>query len=152
MPLPGFDSILAQIAYPGDTPAESNLLRAWLKDHGPKFDSIEWDVRLGEGVTPPPDLDPVYQEVMRRGTQLRADCIVHVDIYATIVEVKKRGGANAMGQLLAYRLLWMAMHPQRPEPYMVLVTSSVTAEVKLILEAHRITTYVVAPLEPIALY
>lgn len=149
MPLANFDSLLKQIAYPGDTPAESNLLRAWLKDHGRDFDRAEFDVRLGNGATPPADADDELKDMMRRGTQLRADCILYLDQNAVIVEVKRRGGGGAMGQLLTYRTLYMAMHPERPAPSMQLVTQSITEEVAAIFEAHGASVAVVEPMEPI---
>lgn len=149
MPLSNFDRILGQISYPGDTPGESNLLRAWLREHGPKFDRIEWDVRMGEGATPPPDLAEDAALQMRRGTMLRADCIVWTGDYATIVEVKKRGLPNAMGQLHAYRMLYLGMHPQLPPPYMALVTASISDEVISIMDAYSIQVYIVEPMEPL---
>ena len=149
MSVPDPDLILRQIAYPGDTPPESNLLRAYLAPRLTMFDRIEFDVRLGEGATPPPGWEQKHQDQFRRGTMLRADCICYEGENAVIVEVKKRGTAGAMGQLLSYRSLYMAAHPQRPEPTMVLVCESVTDELVDVMNAHWISVYVLEPLEPI---
>jgi hypothetical protein len=148
MPIPNLEKYLVQIAYPGDTPRESNILRAWLYDHGLEFDSIEFNVRLGEGANYAGQADPVAVETFRGNTKLRADAIVYRDGRATIIEVKTRALGDGMGQLLLYRMAYMKTFPGRPEPQMLMVCETGTDENIAFIEAHSVAVTLVEPLEP----
>lgn len=148
MPIPNLDRLLGQIAYPGDTPRESNVLRAWLKDHGAFYDRIEFNVGLGFGQAPSDGENEKFENLMRKWTQLRADAIVYNGDAAMIIEVKGRGLPNAMGQLLAYRTAYMVMYPERPAPTMHLVCESIGDDIVALMDAFYITVAQVEPLEP----
>lgn len=152
MPIPNLPRILAQIAYPGDTPAESNILRAWLNDHAADFDRIEFDLRLGHGIEPSPDLDPQFQELTRLNSQKRVDAMVWTGDQGVILEVKHRASLAAIGQISGYRLLYLAEHPSEPPPMMRIIALTADGDVLGVAEAYHVTVELVnAPMLPVGL-
>jgi hypothetical protein len=103
--------LLDQIQYPGMTYVESEITRAWLKTHGAEYESIDFNVRLGEGVQLAGEWDDSTRRAATMLSQKRADIVALRAGVVTIVEVKVRIGLPALGQLIGYRELWRREHP-----------------------------------------
>jgi len=97
--------------FPGMTLTESGVAREWIRAHAFQYDSIEWNVRLGDGVELGPEFDEATRRAARLNSQKRADFIARGPLATAIVEVKNRLDARALGQLLMYRQLLSAMRP-----------------------------------------
>lgn len=95
--------------YPGLTPKEERVWRHWLVEHEQSFDRFEYNVHVGEGVTPPPGawtgdqkLDARLREQFRRATQRKLDAVGYRRGEAWVIEVEDRADARALGQLHLY--------------------------------------------------
>jgi hypothetical protein len=58
-----------------------------------------------------------------QNTQLRLDACLWRGDQPTIVEVKDRAGASAVGQLLTYEAVWLQDYPSGLAPLLILVTN-----------------------------
>jgi len=99
--------------YPGLIPIETELWRAWLREHEGEFQAFEYNVHVGQGVTVPARLevgdDPVVAanvaRAFQQATQKKIDVVGHHGDATWIIEVEDRPGTRALGQLLTYRTL-----------------------------------------------
>lgn len=137
-PPPNLAILLAQMQYPGATEFESDVIRAWLRAHGAEFDSIEFNVRLGRGGEPLEDFDEPTRRAQRALTQKRADIIAHVGGTATIIEVKIKLGLSALGQLIAYRQLYLDSHPEEPPAALLAIARAADGDVRAVLERNGV--------------
>lgn len=65
-------------------------------------------LHLGEGISVDPAWPAWLQSQARRTTQKRVDVLLRLGDRDIIVELKRRAGLSAVGQLLGYRNLWIA--------------------------------------------
>lgn len=138
MPLSQIDYIRSLQNLAGLTAVESAIAKAWLDDHWQEYDTVNFNVRLGEGVKLPPGSPDYVQRFARAATAKRADMILTKGQVATIVEVKIRIGASALGQLLTYQTLLKADHPDFTAIDLIAAGSTIEPDVQAILESHGI--------------
>jgi hypothetical protein len=111
-PPTNFDILLVQLQYPGMPRLESSITRAWIKAHGLEYDWIDFNVRVGKGTTLGPEFPEFTREQALKGTQKRVDIVAAIYGSVDLIEVKERANASALGQLMMYRTLWRADHPE----------------------------------------
>jgi len=92
-------------------PADARVWSAALRLGLVKFDSVEYDVRLGGSgaslVDKEHQLKPMWETLLRK----RVDVVGYSREGVTIVEVKPIGGFAALGQCLGYLDLWTKEKP-----------------------------------------
>lgn len=111
MAITGLDQILASPILPGSTPQESAIGRAWLRKHAGDYDSVEFNVRVGQGVGLPPGTPQYVGLAAYASTTKRIDIVAHRGTSVDIVELKEVLGLGAIGQLIGYSHLYLADHP-----------------------------------------
>ena len=93
------------VKYPHMGTRESRIWEAYLEQYGTPAGRIDYDVHLGEGM----EADPSWPEWMRVMVKAlstkRADVVVEGTSVTTIIEIKRRAGLSAVGQLLGYEAL-----------------------------------------------
>jgi hypothetical protein len=127
------------ILLPALTPLESAIAIAWLREHIDEYDSVEFNVRLGSGIELPPGTAAEVALWARLATTKRADMILLSGRDATIVEVKIRIGASALGQLLLYRKLYIAAHPEVQRLFLIAAGQTIEPDVLELYGEHKIT-------------
>jgi len=127
MPIDNIGVILASRRQIGGDQTETAVAKAFLAQHALEYDSVEFEVHLGPGIT----LDPAAPEWLQKcatvSTQLRADMVLYRGNYATIVEVKGRLGPPAIGQLLTYARLLRSDRPDLLQVYKIAAGQSIQA-------------------------
>lgn len=122
-----------RLKYPGLLPREILILNAWFKLHEADYDRYDFNVRVGKGSDP----GPAWPEEIRRmaimNTQKRLDMVAYKGSSATIAEIKDRAGASAIGQLLVYRPLFQADHPEYGKPALLLITNRMSPDLDPII-------------------
>lgn len=136
-----FERVLVMRYYPERTTGESAVLRDFLLEHIYEFDSIDFQVRIGAGIPPDPTHLPGVQKQTTFNSQKRIDLLAYRGPQAIIVEVKQRVTPASLGQILTYRVLWIAEHPNDRDPELVVVGRSSDADTIGSLQAHGITVY-----------
>jgi hypothetical protein len=119
-------------------PPEQQLLRAWLKVHESEYDRFQFNVRVGPGYDPGPN----YAEEIRRHailtSQRRMDAVAYRGQEVTIIEVKRRAGFTAIGQLMGYFHHWIEEHPGEQPPKLLLVAGSLAEGTQLLADRSNV--------------
>lgn len=132
-PPPNLGQLLVQIQYPGMTFVESEIARGWINRHGPEYDEILFNVRLGEGQDPGPDYEDNIRRMSVLITQKRADMVARLGDQVDLVEVKVRIAFPVIGQLLGYRGLWQREHPELPVRRLIAIGRAVVPDMEQII-------------------
>lgn len=138
------DRLLSVAQFPGLPAAESQLFRAWLTRHGSVYDEFEFNVRLGDGVPPLAHWPEWLKKLASDTSRLRADVIGWQGNNATIIEVERRAGPIAIGQLLNYRSLLFRARPATRAVSLLLVAEQVTPDMRPALEDNGIGLELIA--------
>ena len=97
--------------FPHLRPQEIAVWERFLLQFPDRFDSIEYDVRVGEGITLPDN----YQENIRRMalalTKKRIDAVGTKAGITTLGEIAPSAGTADLGQLMVYKGMWNREHP-----------------------------------------
>lgn len=107
------ERLLRMENYPGMIPAESRVLRQFIRNHGARWDEFRFNVRIGEGVQAGAEFDAGLRRAWEQLTKARPDTVAFkAPDQATLIEVKEAWTNEAVWQLLAYRDLYMAAFPE----------------------------------------
>lgn len=93
-----------------------------------RFDSVDYDWRVGDGVAVDPEWDEAYVRMARMLSQKRIDVVGWNGGAATIVEVKDRAGLSALGQVEGYRILFVRDFPTLGTPGVLLVCGRISPD------------------------
>jgi len=101
--------------YPHMLPFEAELWDRFLAQVSPPFVKLEYDVHVGDYPEPPPDLPEWLKNAYISVYRKRIDVVAHRDDVIFVIEVKHRAGMSALGQVLAYKYLYIRdFKPQKP--------------------------------------
>ena len=151
-PPPNLDELLARRIFPGMSPAESRILRAWMQNHGAEWDELDVEARLGPGKI----LSPHFDEKMRRDweqrTRARPDCVAkRAPDRVLIVEAKEQATSEAVWQVNGYRDLYRAEAPlARLETLIVCSAADPAAVIVARGQGVRIIQYAIPAEDPLA--
>ena len=121
--------------YPHLLPIDIPVWERWLEIHRLEYDQIEYDVRVGEGRPAPPFYPLNSQKMAMDLSMRRIDAVAHTPTEITVIEITKRAGLKAVGQLLVYPILYRLTFdppvPIRP----LLVTEEINTDIEAPLKA-----------------
>lgn len=150
--IPGYDFTRAQLAelfikmqFPERTQRESSIIRDFLAHHLDEFDAVSFSVRVGQGLAPDPTHPLTIQQMTAFSTKKRIDILAWAGHQPYIFEVKERLQPGALGQLLAYRHLWMEDNPDAREPILGAIARTSDDDTNRVLQSHGITIYLYPP-------
>jgi hypothetical protein len=132
--------LIGTYRYDQMTADESAIAREWIRRHAAEYDSVAFNVRLGEGVDPGPAYTDDVRRMAQLGSQKRADLVACVEYSCTIVEVKVRISLDAMGQVLAYKTLLTAENPGVTVDHLVVIGNAAAPDVPELFAAHGVET------------
>lgn len=100
--------------YPHLMPLDIAIWNRFLDAWGQDFLGFQYDVLVGEGAEAPPNFSAGDKALLLALTVKRLDCVgVRAD-RLVLIEVKPRLGMSAIGQLVAYNLLWRRQYGEYP--------------------------------------
>jgi hypothetical protein len=108
-----------------------------------RFESVDYDFRVGEGEQLVLPLDENYQRMVKMLTQLRIDVIGWIGDKPTIVEVKPRAVTSALGQLQGYKILFLREFSHIAEPSLLMVCEVISQDVLNVFSEMKIPVEVV---------
>lgn len=129
--------------YPAMLPREILIFKGWLAQHETEYDRFEFNVRVGSGVDPGPGFSDSARQSGILNSQKRIDAVGWQGSQATIIEVKFRAGASAIGQLVVYTPLFKVLRPDLAMVKMALVTDQPQPDLDPALQALGITLYAI---------
>ena len=108
-----------------------------------RFDTVDYDWRVGEGIDLNPDWEDNIMRMANMITQKRIDVLAWNGEQPTIIEVKKRVGLSTLGQVLGYKELFVTEFKNIDIPDLLVITESIGADDRLVLERFNIPVEVV---------
>jgi hypothetical protein len=133
-----------RLRFPGMLPREVLIFRNWLGTHESEYDSFDYNARVGAGFDPGAGWDESIRAMAIANSQKRLDVVGWKGTQATLIEVKDRAGASALGQLLTYAPLWSTAHQDLPRANMRLVTNRLQPDIGVVASYWGIAVDVVA--------
>ncbi len=128
--------------YPHMLGEDKDIWDRFIKLYPGRFDSVDYDFRVGDGIPYGPDIDPATRATMKVLTQKRIDVLGWNEEQPTIIEVKKRVGLSALGQVLGYLALFQADLPNILEPELMIVTETIFRDDIRVLKDYKIEVVV----------
>lgn len=132
-----------KLKYPHMFPQDVRLWERFLAIYGSEFERFEYDIKVGRGVEPPPDLDEPYRSAAIILSKKRIDAVGYKDNEIWIFEVKPDIGLAALGQLLAYKELWIRDRGQADRLHLAAVTDNITEDEEYVYKKFGIKIYLV---------
>ena len=132
------NNLLVQMRYTGMPKAETDITRAWIRKHGADYDTIEFNVRLGQGPEIQPGIDPATAQQFSKIGRKRVDIVATVHGKVDLLEVKPSMSFSGVGQLLGYFHLWQQTYPAVPVRRLVAIAQLIDTEVRQLLINHGI--------------
>jgi len=108
-----------------------------------RFDTVDYDWRVGVGAVPDPDWAENYQRMVTMLSQKRIDVVGWNGEKPTIIEVKSRVGLSTLGQIFGYRILFIEEFPHIEAPEILIVTGSIGVDDMRILKKSSVPVVVV---------
>ena len=122
---------------------ETEIFRRWLPANEEKYDRYEFDVHVGGGAHPHVDLNDPVATGYKRLTQKRIDVLAYKGNEITIIEVRPWANQTALGNLMAYRLLYIADFKPAVDIKLALITNNIRPDDAYIFHASGVDVYVV---------
>lgn len=132
-----------RLRFPGMMVREIIIWLNWLAGNESAYDRFDYNVRIGPGYDPGPAYDDKTRFMALANSKKRLDAVIWKGVQATLVEVKDRAGASALGQLLTYYPLWNAEHTDVPRAKMLLVSNRIQPGIDIAAEYHGVFVNVV---------
>jgi hypothetical protein len=129
--------------YPAMLSREILIWIMWLRMNKRRFESYEYNVRVGAGRDPGAGFPQEYRDMAILGSQFRIDVLAWAGTQATIVEVEETPGAKGIGQLFAYETHWIRDNPTLPRPRLMLVCANVSQDPLLVAQRAGIEVNVI---------
>lgn len=108
-----------------------------------RFDSVDYDWRVGDGADAPYDMDDPYERMAKMLSQKRIDVVGWRGEAPTIIEVKDRCGLSALGQIRGYRALFQRDFPDLGDPAILIVCARLSGDERAVLAAEGVPVEVV---------
>jgi len=129
--------------YPHMIEDEKVVWERFMELYPGKFETVDYDFRVGKGVDLVGELDAPWPRMAKMLSQKRIDVIGWVGDSPTIIEIKKRVGLSALGQVLGYRILFMKDLKHFPEPKLLVICEMISEDDHEVLEGSNIPVEVV---------
>lgn len=133
-----YNYLLDQTQYPSMTANESQIARAWIKEHGREFDDVDFNVRLGTSLELGEGFSAATRAQAAILSQKRADIIAYRADGVAIIEVKLRVSLGALGQLLGYSVLYRSEFPNDTNIQLIAIGHDALLDVVEVLQAHGV--------------
>jgi len=117
---------------------EKSIWLRWLEAGGTRHAPFLYDVRVGDGLQMPAGSSGYAIRSAWALTTKRIDAVYFVGDIAIIIEVKRRAGAGAVGQLITYRDLFMKIQGFWKSATMLLITDELQPDMKTVLQQNNI--------------
>ena len=123
---------------PHMSPEDYKLFKRWTISAFKLAINVFYDVGLGEGIGPGTETDPTMLKMWQKITQKRADVVVEYLNHVDIVELRFNATSNAIGRLLAYRMLWQDDPPINKTAFFNLVSNRFDLDLERLAGEHNL--------------
>lgn len=110
-------------------PGEKSIWRRLCELYPTRWWLVAFDVRVGQGETPPFLAPTAYREMIRLLSQGRIDVLVTNGDNLEMLELKSSAGFGSVGQLLCYKYLMGSTYPDLPVVRPILVSFKIKLDI-----------------------
>jgi len=118
--------------YPHLLPLDIDLWERFLKANTNRFLAYEYDVRVGFGRDPGAETASNIRQMSIDLSQRRIDAIGHTDADLTIIEITVSAGLRAIGQILAYPILFSTRNPTTLPVKILVVANEIQTDMEIV--------------------
>jgi hypothetical protein len=129
--------------YPHLMVSDIRIWEQYLETVEYEFKSFEYDVHVGTGIEVNPEWEPAIKLMALSLSEKRIDVVGWVGNVPTIIEVKPSASLAAIGQVLAYRALYVQRFPDRVTPLLMIVTDMESPDMRFLCREFGIKLVVV---------
>ena len=133
--------------WPGFMAGEQAIGKAWLQQTRGLWQMFGFNVRVGEGVDPPPGSSESAKRFVRATTTKRIDIVALNPDGVSLWEVKIQANLGALGQMLGYTHLWQRQHPAWPVREAGILCKYISPDTASVFEKHQMPFYVLGDVE-----
>lgn len=141
--MPGKFNYELRHKYPHMIGEDSEVWRRFINRFPNRFDTVDYDVKVGSGVSVDSIPEQKYQSYWSQLTKKRIDVVAFKDKMVTIIEVKKKGSLFTLGQILGYKFLYKRSNPEIPLIKTLIVCASIFPDDIAILDHYGLDFIVV---------
>jgi len=134
---------MARARYPHLLSKDVPIWERWLDLHGDAFETIEYDVRVGDGRDPGEAFEPNIRDMALDLSRRRIDAVAHTPTEITVIEITTEAGLKALGQVTAYPILYRQTYNPTLPVRALLVCETLETDVEPALKQHNIAVDVV---------
>lgn len=124
--------------YPHLLQPDIELWERFLDANPDKFSHYDYDVRVGLGRDPGAASPENIRRMSIDLSQRRIDAIGYTDSHLTIIEITLSAGLRAIGQLLAYPLLYREAYKPTLPIKLLLVASQIQTDMQSVFDHQKI--------------
>ncbi|MBA7522558.1 hypothetical protein ES705_14677 [subsurface metagenome] len=136
--MPGKFNYEIKLKYPHLLGEDKGVWERFILKYPDRFDTVDYDIHVGSGIETPGEPESKPAEQWQELTRKRIDVIGWKNNNATIIEVKKRVGLPALGQILGYLFLYRREHPNIHLFSPLIVCSQIDRDDSDVLRHHGI--------------
>jgi hypothetical protein len=107
---------------------DAPVLTAFLKQHGARYTSVAFDVRIGTGRDPGPEYEENIRTMGLDLSRRRIDALGQRPNTVDIIEVTNAAGTTTLGQLIAYKQLYIKDHAPQLAPNVILAARTLQTD------------------------
>jgi len=127
-----------QSKYPHLRPEDIAVWETFIDKYPDYFDSVDYDIRVGEGRIYPRALAGPYLTDMKLLTQMRIDVVAYRDDEVFIIELKPTVNTSALGQVFTYYELYKKEYPEVKKIHKMIIASAEMPDVRRVAETTGI--------------
>ena len=129
------------LKYPHLLPPDVPVWERFLAERATRYSTIDYDIRVGRG-RPAEDHHTDNMKKMALDLSMRRiDAVAETDDYIDIIEVTNLADLKAIGQLIAYPILYIqSFNPSKPVRSL-LVAARLNTDIRPVLISHNLKFY-----------
>lgn len=121
--------------YPHLLPNDIPVWERFLEAFPDRYDRIDYDVRVGKGREAPPEFEANLRKMALDLSRRRIDAIGYTPNRIDIIEITRLADLKAIGQLLAYPLLYRETFGPSVPVHTILVAEELHTDIKTVLDS-----------------
>jgi len=131
--------------YPHLLPIDAEVWRCHHLTIGRKYEQLDYDVRVGQGRDPGKEFSRKIRDMAYALSCRRIDVVGHLTTGLDVIEVTHSAGFKALGQLIAYPILYSQTYPTSQAIRPILVAGEIQTDILPVLERLGILYFVYPP-------
>lgn len=127
--------------YPGLLKKHYDICKRFLLAEGNNFESVDYNVRVGDGVIPKKTWDEITRTAARELTQKRIDLVGYRPGEIWIIEITHQARVSVFGQIVAYRQMYIEDFAPTEDVQTAVVCSTIDRDFNRLLFERGVSVF-----------